>query len=943
MTTATATLRYEANSIPSQYLSNSQKRAFEQIVELLAEAVSDVKERNQSEAQTHFPVIDADRKSRTVMISGDRGTGKTSLMLTLQQAITKSISDDNPIDRFGDRTKKDLLKIRNRVVWLEPLDMEHSSKSTNLFVSILARIDDAISNGLQSSESEKDHNYPYGISVNPIPGRDDILMDLRRLQVDASIAWEGNLIARSPNLDSDAYATEVQRAERARMKMNSRFRKLLDDIATKIPWGQSIKNPIFVLAVDDFDLNPGRCLDILKLIRSLNVPRLFTIVLGDEEVAEEVFRLDLQGDMSRIANVSIDARDALSSSFIKRIKHISPQAVRKLVPPHQRLKLKYNTIEESLETKPSTSEKSVKEILEQFELYTELPRKLDRKEKASKDALQYSLYDFLVDSVPEYMLAKDSSSIGQNTAITRRYRYKGARILETSLRETIDLWFSIRKANLASEEGDSAEQALEKKMLLITEIRDSTRKALYDDPLLDLESAERFIDEFESDLDEEVFRTYNLDLRLPLPQSHRIYTRNFGNRILSKYSSLSANYIEEFKLLYTTGFDTEEFLKKCDCDQSEKDDRNRFDGSCVAKDGSSAQNNLSPKTQAHLTLLHDLIATNPLAPIVGNYLVKPIGEYSIVTCNWEIDGGRKLCVPWRGAIFRTIRELEIFSNSWDVFMESTRRNNSDVNDIDVDYFGHAWFIMNLLTVMGYGGIDKGAFDSYMKNSHSRMSSVLRLLKEAISVARSSDGYGKTRTKWTLEGLFSNLSVASGLSPDFCKSILAEEKIKEYYKTCKARVSYIRGYYLANIYTSLSVYKELFLAPSNFLSKMKEMLKSVDEEILKENRSPFNRATDDSKKSSPFFQLELCLEGQAIDIESKLTSKDEVFRWKVLKYLDSVSKRGSVSLHLDRLTSQWTGFLDYNSGTERFRAALRLILEHYELVQYAVHLNEIIEV
>jgi hypothetical protein len=764
------------------------------------------------------------------------------------------------------------------------------------------------------------------------------------LQVDASIAWEGNLIARSPNLDSDAYATEVQRAERARMKMNSRFRKLLDDIATKIPWGQSIKNPIFVLAVDDFDLNPGRCLDILKLIRSLNVPRLFTIVLGDEEVAEEVFRLDLQGDMSRIANVSIDARDALSSSFIKRIKHISPQAVRKLVPPHQRLKLKYNTIEESLETKPSTSEKSVKEILEQFELYTELPRKLDRKEKASKNALQYSLYDFLVDSVPEYMLAKDSSSIVQNTAIRRRYRYKGARILETSLRETIDLWFSIRKANLASEEGDTAEQALEKKMLLITEIRDSTRKALYDDPLLDLESAERFIDEFESDLDEEVFRTYNLELRLPLPQSHRIHTRNFRNKLLSKYSSISANYIEEFKLLYATGFDSEELLQKCDCDQSDKDDRNKFDGSCVAKDGSSAQNNLSPKTQAHLTLLHDLIATNPLAPIVGNYLVKPIGEYSIVTCNWEIDGGRKLCVPWRGAIFRTIRELEMFSNSWDVFLESTRRDNSDVNDIDVDYFGHAWFILNLLTVMGYGGMNKGAFDSYMKkDSHRRKRSVLRLLKEAISVATSSDGYGKTRTKWTLEGLFSNLSVASGLSPDFCESILAVDEIKEYYKTCQTRVSYIRGFYLANISSNLSVYRELFLAPSDFLNRMKEMLKDVDEEYLRENRSPFNRATDATQKSSPFFQLELCLDGHSIDIENKLVAKDDVFRWKVLKYLDFLSRKGSVSLQLDRLTSQWSGFLDYNSGTERFRAALRLILEHYELVQYAISLNKIIEV
>jgi hypothetical protein len=113
--------------------------------------------------------------------------------------------------------------------------------------------------------------------------------------------------------------------------------------------------------------------------------------------------------------------------------------------------------------------------------------------------------------------------------------------------------------------------------------------------------------------------------------------------------------------------------------------------------------------------------------------------------------------------------------------------------------------------------------------------------------------------------------------------------------------------------------------------------------LSENRSPFNRATDATQKSSPFFQLELCLDGHSIDIENKLVAKDDVFRWKVLKYLDFLSRKGSVSLQLDRLTSQWSGFLDYNSGTERFRAALRLILEHYELVQYAISLNKIIEV
>ena len=61
-----------------------------------------------------------------------------------------------------------------------------------------------------------------------------------------------------------------------------------------------VTNPLFVLPVDDFDLNPVRCLELLRLLRSIAVPRLFTLILGDIDQAEEVLQLKMTGDFAGI-------------------------------------------------------------------------------------------------------------------------------------------------------------------------------------------------------------------------------------------------------------------------------------------------------------------------------------------------------------------------------------------------------------------------------------------------------------------------------------------------------------------------------------------------------------------------------------------------------------------------------------------------------------------
>jgi hypothetical protein len=760
-------LRIEANSIDPILLSESQLVAFKQIVASIYEVVTDLKDQKPQEERTRTSRIDDDRKSRTMMISGDRGTGKTTLMLTLQHLLTEDNSDGD--DRIlGEICNKQINTIRNRVIWLDPLDMEHSSEETNLFVSILARVDEALKPCFRDPTNEI---YPYFNSVGQVPGKDDVLMELRRLQVDASLAWEGNLVARAPSLDADAYATEVMRAEQARMGLNKRFRKLLDDIATKLRWEPNIKSPIFILAVDDFDLNPSRCLDILKLLRSLNVPRLFTLVLGDEDVAEEVFRLKIQGQMSRIANVTIDAHNGASSSFIGRIKHISPQAVRKLVPPHQRLKLRHNTIEESLRVRPKNSSSTLGKILKSLHLD-------DTRRKTRNKTQDQSLYHFLVNSVPSFMTSPELDDKASVNLQRQGFRYLGGRILETSLREIVDLWYSVKA--IVSKDNENSLKKQTKRERLIENVRTWVRKAVYDDTLIDLRSAEEFIYEFERDSDQALFRCYHLDLQLPLPRGRKFSTNAFNNSPGNPFNKLSINYIDEFNLVYCpqkVSYNLDIYQRTTDQDNTS--DLSESDSMTNQKIASVP---LSIKTQSHLVLLHDLIASNPHEDVAIDSLVKPIGEYGIVSCDWKLPGIPAFIIPWRGAVFGTVRELEIFANCWDLYVEELRKLHLSNQRPSVDSIGFSWFVLNLAISLGEPKSKlEGLLTILPHDERTSESTLLEdLLKEVVDIANAEAR--NLHIDWVINGLLANICPASGLSIEFCKRVLNVQGVRELYES-----------------------------------------------------------------------------------------------------------------------------------------------------------------
>src|SRR5207245_1710707 len=102
------TLRPEARAVDYELLDQRQQEAFTHIMGMIDEAVRSLTHRRSDVTSPNSPQLDSERSSRAMLIHGRRGTGKTTLLLSLLKALAAP-TDDHSVGR--------------KVVLLETLDM----------------------------------------------------------------------------------------------------------------------------------------------------------------------------------------------------------------------------------------------------------------------------------------------------------------------------------------------------------------------------------------------------------------------------------------------------------------------------------------------------------------------------------------------------------------------------------------------------------------------------------------------------------------------------------------------------------------------------------------------------------------------------------------------------------------------------------------------------
>lgn len=347
-------LRPEAGPIPYWKHHKRAKEALDFIIRILEGAASSVKEGKGIEGDES---IDTNRASRIVFVSGEPGSGKSTLYLTLR-AMLSSEKDY----RGGYKGSFNLEKVR----WLDPLDLEVAGdEGENLLAAVLVRLTETLTNRDDVS------NTAYSKKC------EDAIKDLEELATDIGIAWEGNLLARAGELDPDTYSEEVMRTQRARLRVNKRLNDALNDLAKNECYGCD-SGTFFVLPVDDFYLKPDASLQLLRLLRMISIPRLFFLVMGDINTIEALFIEKSLADWTSVAGKELFvARPDRLGNAITRATDLRAHYLRKLLPPGQRASIEAMDWYEALDFRPSHNENSVEtleDLLEDVKLDASLKK-----------------------------------------------------------------------------------------------------------------------------------------------------------------------------------------------------------------------------------------------------------------------------------------------------------------------------------------------------------------------------------------------------------------------------------------------------------------------------------------------------------------------------------------------------------------------------------------
>jgi energy-coupling factor transporter ATP-binding protein EcfA2 len=426
-------LRPEAGPVPCSKLQKRAKEALKDIIGALSAAV------RSTQVPSDDPTIDTNRASRIFFVSGEPGSGKSTLYLTLRAMLQEKYSEK--YSEGCDELTPLIGTLIKAVRWLEPLDLEVAvEEEENLLAAVLVRLFRAL------TLNESDTALPEPC--------EEAIADLEELARDIGIAWEGNLRERASAIDPDTYSEEVMRTQRARLGVNERLKQALDKLAENGCYACR-KETLFILPVDDFYLKPDASLQLLRLLRMISVPRLFFLVMGDITTVEALFVEKSLADWTAVAGPEIFAAmpPKRKDEALARARELRARYLRKLLPPGQRVTIEVMDWYEALEFKPERldgKETDVNTItVDTLEsLLKEV--KLDPPAESEEAKSRLSLLTFLI--TPPFK--------GETGREEAQEAYTALQILDATPREIMDLWFALYKLKSQVKGNDDPPQLL---------------------------------------------------------------------------------------------------------------------------------------------------------------------------------------------------------------------------------------------------------------------------------------------------------------------------------------------------------------------------------------------------------------------------------------------------------------------------------------------------
>ncbi|MCP4748191.1 MAG: hypothetical protein GY874_18950 [Desulfobacteraceae bacterium] len=647
-------LRHEAYVPVLNQLSVNRKTILFEIARKIKNAHDYLNSPNEENVEKKAPTTNVyyyrkPEYSNVIFIDGKRGTGKTSLLYSLIHAFAICLEKSKGGKCMQkDCTAKDpeinelfchnIEKLKESVFFLKPLELESLPNSTNLLASIFTRLNEAVTRNnkicclKQRSYPEKSFYMRHENSHN------EAIMKLQQVQKSAAFAWEGNLAQRASQIDLDTFAVDTLRSENARVDLTQKFNEMLEDLAKEI----FENDTMFILPIDDFDLNFRRFYEMMHLLDLIRSPRLLTIILGDINLCRRLLYQKIKNDFyldpTKCSNfVALKNGNNFFDTFAYQQ---ATGTINKNIPHSHIFKIGFfesHLGDENISESIKEIWGKIKENLEQFEV----------KIKTSGDR-KINFYKFL-------------NIEGQKDA----YFY-AKWLFKVSYRKLIDFNIILEREIQRREDGIEIEKINKNygkvkpnsKGLNVKKIfKDILSESIYEDVLLAPNQKDNLLSALSEDFkSKKTIQTENLILKSDIRSKYEIPL---------KFDSISNETPPETALTFygIAGWDI------YFCSQNNKNKKK--------------YHNMSDRTGSCLALYHDLLAFQRPSGIIGKTLIEKAGDLNWVYAKWgDMDDSIK--ISWLIPPFKTFWEAEPFRICWDKCWKKSEAcvlENSEHNSI----------------------------------------------------------------------------------------------------------------------------------------------------------------------------------------------------------------------------------------------------------------------
>lgn len=393
--------RPEAQPLPWDELTKDQQAAAHRACTLLKKLaeLSWTKPGERQGVEHFLPPIDRERQNHVILLDGGRGSGKTALLITLIDAWSWSVRRADTKAFAPPPEFKDLLASKGPIVPVGLVDLQPLPASANLLIHLVGqfqRLIEAIERDGAGGSAPRREQAPWHDEDEAEKKSRTRWRDFLRA---AASGWDASLERRRANLDPEAYALEMEEAGRRRLDVVTSFRELVDALVEEYKiFQRTSDNPLFLVAIDDADMNPGRSLELLDLLRTLWHPRVAFVLTGDTALFLEVLRAHAFRELRKPLRELQVPNKTWTQMFngSEQPRRLAQDIYDKVIPPEQRceigdlsLKERFEKLKRGLEKIPASGTAlRVSTLAEYFELQPQAQAILPERLRLSRDLEQ---------------------------------------------------------------------------------------------------------------------------------------------------------------------------------------------------------------------------------------------------------------------------------------------------------------------------------------------------------------------------------------------------------------------------------------------------------------------------------------------------------------------------------------------------------------------------